>query len=69
MAGRPKIKSLTVICDSFLEIIHLSQLPKAGGNSIGKVAEGCGAIWMACRAKVKSLTVAYDSFLEILHLS
>jgi hypothetical protein len=69
MAGRTKMKSLTVACDSFLQILHLSQLLKAGGHSAGEVVEGCGAIGMAWRAKIESLTVVYDSFLEILHLS
>jgi hypothetical protein len=42
MAGRAKIEGLTVACDGFLEILHLSQLLKAGGNSAGEAIEGCG---------------------------
>jgi hypothetical protein len=68
MAWRAQIESLTVICDSFLEVLHLSQLLKAGGNSVGEVINGCDAIWMAWRAKIESLTVACDTFLKILHL-
>jgi hypothetical protein len=30
---------LTVVCDSFLEILHLSQLLEAGPNSVGEVIE------------------------------
>jgi hypothetical protein len=40
IAGKEKVESLTVVCDSFLEILHLSQLLKAGGNSAGKITEG-----------------------------
>jgi hypothetical protein len=39
MAWTAKIESLTVACDSFLEILHLSQLLKAGGNNAGEVME------------------------------
>jgi hypothetical protein len=69
MAWRAKIESLTVVCDGFLEILHLSQLHKAGLNSAGEVIEGQGAIWMAWRVKIENLTVVCDGFLEILHLS
>jgi hypothetical protein len=69
MAWRQKIESLTVACDSFLEIFYLSQLLKAGVNSVGEVTEGREVEWMAWRAKIESLTVACDSFLKILHLS
>jgi hypothetical protein len=57
MAWRAKIKSLTVVCDGFLEILHLSQQLKAGEHSVGEVIEGCGAIGMAQRVKIESLTV------------
>jgi hypothetical protein len=40
MAWRAKIESTTVVCDSFLEILHISQLLKAGGHSEGKIIEG-----------------------------
>ena len=40
MARRAKIESSTVACNSFLEILHLSQLLKAGGYSGGEVIEG-----------------------------
>jgi hypothetical protein len=40
MAWRAKIESLTVVCDGFLEILHLSQLLKAGGHSASEVIEG-----------------------------
>jgi hypothetical protein len=40
MAWRAKIKGLTVACDSFLKILHLSQLLKASENSVGEVIEG-----------------------------
>jgi hypothetical protein len=40
MAWRAKVESLTVAYDSFLEILHLSQLPKAGENSEAEVTEG-----------------------------
>jgi len=69
MVGWAKIESLTVECDSFLKIFHLSQLLKACGNSVGKAIEACRATWMACRRKNESFMVARDSFLEILHLS
>jgi hypothetical protein len=40
MSGRVKIESLTVVCNSFLEILHLSQLVKAGAQRAGEVIEG-----------------------------
>ena len=69
MTWRAKIESLTVGCDSFLEVFHLSQLLKSGENSDGEVIEGWGAIWMAWREKIESLTVACDGLFEVLHLS
>ena len=39
MAWREKIESLTVAYNSFLEILHLSQVLKAGENSVGEVIE------------------------------
>ena len=40
MAWRGERESLTVQCNSFVEILHLSQLLKAGANSGGEVIEG-----------------------------
>jgi hypothetical protein len=40
MTWRAKIENLTVACDSFLEIPHLSHPLKAGGKSVGEVIEG-----------------------------
>jgi hypothetical protein len=40
MAWRTKTKSMTVACDSLLEIIHVSQMLKAGGHGVGEVIEG-----------------------------
>ena len=34
------MESLTVAYNSFLEILHLSQLLKAGAKSVGEVMEG-----------------------------
>jgi hypothetical protein len=39
MAWRVKIESLTVACDSFLEILHVSQLLKSGVHIVGEVIE------------------------------
>jgi hypothetical protein len=39
MAWRAKIESLPEACDSFLEILHLSELLKATGHSVGKVIQ------------------------------
>jgi hypothetical protein len=69
MAWRAKIESLTVACNGFLEILHLSQLLKACGYSVGEVIEGRGTIRMVWRVKIESLAVACNGFLEILHLS
>ena len=69
MAWRAKIEGLTVACDSFLEILHLSQLLIADENSDGEVIEGYGAVGMAWRAKIKSSTVPCNSILDILDLS
>ena len=41
MARRAKIKSLMVAFDSFLEVLHASQLLKSGANGGGEVSEGC----------------------------
>jgi hypothetical protein len=40
MAWRAKIESFTVACGNFLEILHISQLLKAHGQSAGEVMEG-----------------------------
>jgi hypothetical protein len=40
MARGAKIESLSVACDSFLEILHLSPLLEAGENGDGEVVEG-----------------------------
>ena len=69
MVGGAKIQCLAVVCDSFLQILDLSTLVKAGGNGLAKVMEGLGAMRVAGRAKVESLTVIYDGDLQILHLS
>jgi hypothetical protein len=66
---REMIESLTLACNSFLEILHLSQLLKAGENSGGEVIEGCGASWMPGRVKSECVIIVRNCFLEILHLS
>jgi hypothetical protein len=35
MAKREKFERLAVVCDSFLQILHFSQLPKVSGNNGG----------------------------------
>jgi hypothetical protein len=40
MTWRTKIKSSTVACDRFLEILHLSHLLKADDKGDAKVVEG-----------------------------
>jgi hypothetical protein len=69
MTGRAKGKSLSVVVDGSLQVLHLSQLLKASGNVVGEVIERCGAIWMTRRAKGESLLVVLDGLFQILPLS
>jgi hypothetical protein len=40
MGWRVKTESFMVACNSFLKIVHLSELLKSGAKSIGEVMEG-----------------------------
>ena len=67
MARRAKVKSLMVVCDSFLEILHLSQLLKAGQNSSSEVVEGQRSIGMTEGIAVNGFDGAVRG--EVLHPS
>ena len=68
MAGRKKIKSLTVGSDSLLQIPLLVKLPKPSDDGGGEVTETSGATWGAGGTKIESLKLAFNGLFMILHL-
>jgi hypothetical protein len=69
MSKRTKIERFTVTCNSFLQILHLSQLLKAGTNIDSEVIQGFRTIRMAGRPSIERLAFIYDGDLQILQTS
>jgi hypothetical protein len=51
VTGGIQIESVTVVCDSLVQIIYPTQLLESGENGTSEVVERCSAIWVAGRTK------------------